>query len=219
MERKKMTEGMSPTQKLAYYWYYYKWFVIVAIFVAIVMIVGIRQIVQQSKKDYLMSVIMVNDDSYKVDESDYFDRFLKEYKYDSNVQLNIDGGYDLDFEGGQAVDISAVQILAAMFVNGDVDIFVSDQAVFDAECERNGFTDLRQLIPEEELEVLGDLVYYGVDADGDTKPYGIYLTGSDMVGSEQFFLEEQMPVAGVGSQSRTETRDLVNMLYYMISRK
>ncbi len=212
-----MTEGMSPTQKLGYYWYYYKWFFLIGVFVAVILIVGIRQVLRESKKEYLMSVIMVNDDSYKVEESDYFDRFLDEYEYNSKTQLNIDPGYDLDFENGSSIDISNVQILAAMFVNGDIDVFVSDEAVFDSECGKNGFMDLRLLMTQEELDELGDLVYYGTDADGETKPYGIYLTDAALVTKEQFYLADQTPVAGVGSQSGTETADLVNMLRYLAS--
>ncbi len=215
-DNRNMTEGMNKTQKLFYFWYYYKWFFLLAVGGIILAIAVITTVHREYEKEYLMNIVLANAETYTVNESDYLDRFLEEYDYDENVVLSIDTSIAVDTVKGGEQSAAGIQTLAALFVTGDVDLYISDEALFELEAQNHAFTDLREILPDSILEAYADLLWYGTEEDtGEEIPYGIDVSGFAICTEEAFYAAEDVPLLGVGSQYGCETEDLVNLILYL----
>lgn len=211
---------MNRRQKAAYIWYYYKWYILLAIAGIILVVSVIVTVHRQYMTEYVANIVLVNSETYAVDESDYFDRFLDEYGYEEGSLINTDSTIEVSLNGGDSNSSAAIQILAAMFLSDEIDLFVSDDALFDMECERHAFEDLRDFLPEEVLEEHADRLHYAPDPDtGESKPYGICLADRAVCTREHFYDLEDVPspVVGVSTTSQSEFRDEQNLLLYLLS--
>lgn len=209
---------MPPKQKAGYYWYYYKWiYLLIAGAVIIAILIGIS-LHRQMSRNIIIHLITVNADSYNINEGDYFDRFLIAYGYPKDAELEIESNIEvhLGSENDGNLSSSGVQLLAARFSTGDVDVFISDEELYRAECERNGLLDLREILPEEMLSDLSEQLWYADDPDtGESKPYGICLSEFRICGEEYIYDPDIVPVAGVASQYGVEAGDIIKLLAYL----
>ena len=185
---------------MAYFWYYYIWFLLIGAGLAIRVIVMIVQTVR-TPSDYIAEVVLVNGDQLETDESDYFDRFITEKGYEEGEDyLYVDASFQVDVENQSGTSASSFQILAAMFAGGEIDVFISDEGIFRLEAENHGFYDLREVLPEELLEKYEDKLFYCEDPEtGEQTPYGFLLDESALYTEETIFAN--VPIVGIASQS------------------
>ncbi len=217
MQKKKMTEGMNRRQKAGYVWYYYKWIILLAIGAAVLVSAICVTLVRQMGREYLMNVVMADANSYAANDSDYFNRFLEENGYDDEYEISLDAAVAVDTEGGGQASEAGIQGQAAMFLTGDVDVYISDETLFAMECEKNAFVDLRDILSDEQLAAYSDLLWYGEDPDtGETVPYALDLSGSAVCGEEGFYTGDGTTLVGVGSRYSCEDEDIQRMLEYLI---
>lgn len=208
---------MTKKEKAAWFWYYYRWYVILVAGLVVFAIWGGISVHREHSKEYIASIQLVNCETYTVDRSDYFDRFLEEYGYDEDTLISLDSTVEVNLEEGGQTSTSGLQILAAMFLTGEIDIFVSDEDLFELECEKHAFEDLRNVLTEEQLAEYEPYLFYASDPDtGEMTPYGLYLEDSSVCNSEGFYQAEQKPVIGVASQAQATEEDTVNLLEYFM---
>lgn len=217
MEKKKITEGMTGRQKAAWFWYYYKWFVILAVGLGLFAVWGAVSVHREYNKEYIANVQFVNCETYTVDQSDYFDRFLNEYGYEEDTLIGVDSTVEVNLDGGGQSSASGLQVLAAMFLTGEMDLFISDEPLFALECEKNAFADLRTVLTESQLETYASSLYYAENPEtGEQVPCGLYLADTAVCRTEQFYRAEDSPVIGVSSQSQAAEEDVVRLLEYFM---
>lgn len=211
---KEYMKDMLPAEKTAYLWYYYKWFFLIGAGIAIMVIVMAVQI-YRAPRDYLAEVVLVNADQIEAEKTDYFDNFITDYGYEEDEDyLFVDASIGIDLENQAGTSASGYQILAAMFASGEIDVFVSDEAVFRMEAQNNGFYDLSEVLPEELLEKYGDkLLYCENPQTGEQTPYGIILDESRIYTKETMFVD--VPVVGVASQSALLDVDADLIAYFL----
>lgn len=216
MNKRKMTEGMTAKQKAAYYWSYYKWFYILAAGAVILAIfIGIT-IHRQMNREIILHLTLVNANGDAVDKTEGFNRFLKSYGYSDHAEIEVDGKLTVNLDGSDVQSANTLQLLAANFLSGDIDIFVSDQELFEMESKRNAFLGLEDLLTEEQAAALSDLFWYGTDPDtGAEVPFGIRLSGCPIVTEEGLYEAGTEPVLGVSSQYGVEAQDIVNFIEYI----
>jgi hypothetical protein len=217
MNRRRMTEGMTTKQKAGYYWYYYKWFYILAAGAVILAIfIGIT-IHEQMNREIVLHLTMVNANGYAMDQTDYFDRFLETYGYSDRAEMEIDGKLTVNLDGSDVKSANVIQLLAANFITGDIDVFMSDEALFEMESEKKAFLNLEDILTEEQLASVSDLLWYGTDPDtGAEVPYGIRLSGCPIVTQEHIYEAAIEPVLGVADQYSVEAYDIVNFIEYVV---
>ncbi len=216
MNGRKMTEGMTRKQKVGYYWYYYKWFYILAAFAVILSIfIGVT-IYRQMNRDIVLNFTAVNGHGYALDRTDLFDRFLREYGYEEKAEVEVDE-LTVELDGSNPVSSNTLQLLAAQFLSGDIDVFLSDAELYEKESERSAFLDLREILTEDMLERISDKLWYGTDPEtGEEVPYGILVADCAIVTEEDLIGASAEPVLGVASQYGVEAADIVNFIEFVV---
>lgn len=123
-----------------------------------------------------LSVVLVNA-SPAAQEDTLFDELLVQMGGDPAAEhIAVDANYRLRFdENADEEDGYTIQALAALFGMGGMDMFVSDQAVFDAYVAKDGFEDLSMWLPPQTLEDLADRIYWCTDTNGKRVAAGVWL--------------------------------------------
>ena len=156
-ERAAMKNG-TPKEKLAYFFDYYKWYVIVGVIAVIFAVTLIHQVA--TRKDTAFYALMLNVSAYNyMDDSENANAFAeyagidtKEYdiQYDTTVQIGTDAGDDYNSSQKLMVYIAAAEL----------DVMVSDADSLAHYAYLGDFYDLRDFLSAEQLEKYADSFYY-----------------------------------------------------------
>lgn len=156
-ERAALKNG-TPKQKLAYFFDYYKWYVVFGILAAIFAGSLIHQIATQKDTAFYVMLINAVPNSYpeEPENASAFaaytgtDTKKSEIIYDTSVQIESDGG--IDYYSAQQI---MVHVTAA-----DLDVMAADTAYLLQYAYLGDFYDLRDFLTEEQLEKYKDFFYY-----------------------------------------------------------
>lgn len=175
LRREKATLGRLHGKQLRHYiWDYYK----LPIFaLALVAALGLAAVLYGAgNRREVLSVVLVNA-SPAAQEDTLFDELLEQMGGDPQAEhIAVDANYRLRFdERADEQDGYTVQALASLFGMGGMDVFVSDQAVFDAYVAKDGFEDLSLWLPPQVLEALADRLYWCTDTKGRRVAAGVWL--------------------------------------------
>lgn len=157
-EREALKHG-TPKQKLAYFWDYYKWYVIGGAAVVAFIVSMIYQMV--TSKETAFYALMLNGTEYNFMEdtsgntaafAEYagIDEDKYQILYDTSVQIGTEAGDDYDSSQKLMVYIAA----------GELDVMVSDADSLTKYAYQGNFKDLRDFLSEEQLEKYQDSFYY-----------------------------------------------------------
>lgn len=157
-EREAMKHG-TPKQKLAYFWDYYKWYVIGGIAVIALLASLIYQFV--TRKETAFYAIMLNASSYNFMEdtsentaafAEYagIDESMYQILYDTSIQIGTEA----------ADDYNSSQKLMVYIAAGELDVMVSDADSLTRYAHQGNFKDMRDFLTEEQLEKYADSFYY-----------------------------------------------------------
>lgn len=156
-ERAALKNG-TPKEKLAYFWDYYKWYVIVGVIAVVFVVSLIHQIV--TRKDTGFYALMLNASAYNymdssentADFAEYAGIDTKEYdiQYDTTVQIGTETGDDYNSNQKLMVYIAAAEL----------DVMVSDAGSLAQYAYLGDFYDLRDFLSAEQLEKYADSFYY-----------------------------------------------------------
>lgn len=202
------SQNMSKDAKrsLAYFWDYYKWYVIVPLVVVAVIISIIVTLVQENSKKYL-SVAMVNvtkecDDLFKSYEDLVGESISLNYEY--RHPKGSDNFYSYDDEIN-----ASIQKLQAHIITGRVDVIVTNSRAINEYCENSAFMDLRSVLDEDYIDNLQDYLYYYNDI-----PVGIDVSGSVILNDAYLNSEENhYLVVSNYSKNVDAAKDFIIYLY------
>lgn len=151
-ERENIKNG-TPKQKAAYFWEYYKWYVIIPVIILIGLIYFIHNIV--TRTDDVLNGLLINvqnpDSQTLVEQT--ADNFAKEMKIDTkeySVSLNSSLTYIPNNTSGMA-NYETSQALMAWIGAGAVDFINSDTNTMTELAYREYFGDLREFLSESEI--------------------------------------------------------------------
>lgn len=158
---------LSGRKKLQFIWDYYKLPIISAALVLVFLILAL--VIRAPQKDTAVYVVWVN--SIAQEENGYFDDLLARTGADTEKQhADVNTSLSLGIPGNEASDAQTLQVLAALFGIGDLDLFISDADIFENYAVRDAFADLSELLEPELLSALHEYaeerVYYITDAEG-----------------------------------------------------
>lgn len=152
-EREKIKNG-TLKQKAAYFWEYYKWYVIVP--VLIIAFVGTTIYQKVTAPETILFGVLINTYNTEADTTcqDIIADFSEEQKIDTKeyaVTLNSNMSYVTDDTSGTA-NYESIQALMAWVAAGSVDFISSDHDAM-VDLAYNGYcVDLREFLSDDEIE-------------------------------------------------------------------
>jgi hypothetical protein len=164
--------GMDGPKRLAFVWDYYKLPVLSAV---LVVMLAVTALMNLDRAQTALYVVMVNANNEA--DGDEIRRLLTESGADTDGKdVNVETGYTLSYESPADSDIQTIQVLAALFGIGDMDVFAADEAVFKSYADKDAFVDLSLFIPADLLQAHEAGLYRYANADGHEITGGIRLS-------------------------------------------
>lgn len=170
--QKKAFATMTPKEKLAYFWDYYKIHTVVVIAVVAFVIAFINSYL--SNKPFAFYAVMLNANALTdntASASAWSEGFMEYAGIDpESYQVNIDTSIAISPDGGDQYEVASRQKMAAMMHAGDIHAIVADTETFEGYARLEYFYDLTAAFTEEELAPYADLLYYtdGAAFDAET---------------------------------------------------
>ena len=171
-QQRKAFATMTPKEKLAYFWDYYKVHTIAAVIVIVFVISFINA--YRSSKPTAFYAVLINADTYgdNAAAASFWNEGFMEYAgIDTETyQANIDTSISISADGGDQYEVASRQKMAAMMHAGDIHAIVADTETFEGYARLDYFYDLTAAFTAEELAPYADLLYYteGAAFDADT---------------------------------------------------
>lgn len=171
-QQRKAFATMTPKEKLAYFWDYYKVHTIAAVIVIVFVISFINA--YRSSKPTAFYAVLINADTYgdNAAAASFWNEGFMEYAgIDTEAyQANIDTPISISADGGDQYEVASRQKMAAMMHAGDIHAIVADTETFEGYARLDYFYDLTAAFTAEELAPYADLLYYteGAAFDADT---------------------------------------------------
>ena len=185
--------------KVQFIWDYYK-LPIVALGVCLALLVSVVSI-NLSRWDTVMYAVFVNTDQTGVEpDAALLDAVLEEAGVDMRKR-HIDVTANLTLGQNEAYDGQTIMVLAALFGISDLDLFASDEAVFQRYADQNAFADLSKLIEPELLSPHeADLYYYDIE-DGQRVLGGIVLHPGSVLHQAGYFHADVILGAAINGEN------------------
>lgn len=156
-------QELDAKQRRWFIWDYYKLPILSVLLVLVLAVTGITTAVKSAKT--VLTVVMVNANSEM--QCDPFTPLLEADGVDmSGRKVDIEARYTLHYDDETLADAQTIEVLAALFGVGDLDVFVADEPVFDSYASQEAFLDLSLFLPADLLEAHSDDLYYGETASG-----------------------------------------------------
>ena len=157
-EREAMKNG-TPQQKLAYFWDYYKWYVIAGAFIIILAVTFIIE--QLNRKETCFYALMLNGTEYNYGEAnpEYTEGFAEYAGIDKN-EYDIIYDATIQIGTGTGDELSASQKLLVYITAGELDVMISDPNSLLQYAYQDSFYDLREFLTEEQLAKYAGSFYY-----------------------------------------------------------
>lgn len=158
---------MSASDKIKWFFYYYKWAVFIAIAVVIAIVATVLS--YAGRKEPVLNIMAINAEPME-DHTDFWDDFLIEHGFDPEKQaVMVDA--NLKYLGGEGyMDVYSIPAIGTILNAGNADVFICDEACFETLGSLGAFTPIEELFPGEEVEPYEDRIVY-VDMDRDAEPY------------------------------------------------
>ena len=150
---RKQIKNQPFKKKLAYFWEYYKWFVIGGIIAIILIVSTVRS--YMNKKEFALYGVMLNgyalskEDSLASGFEEYADIDTSKYRVSFNSTLSMSDQMDQN-------SYNATQFMMVYIAAKDLDVAVMDPVRFSNYANRNTYLDLRELLDADMLEKLSD---------------------------------------------------------------
>lgn len=144
----KTLKGLEKNRRLEFVWDYYKLPLIVLLSVAALAVLTVA--LNAGRSNAAVYAVLVNaDDS---GDSAVLTGLLEQTGEDMQGRtVDVSAGYTLRYDSYTSADGETVQVLAALFGIGDLDLFAADEAVFASYASQEAFVDLSLFIEQEDL--------------------------------------------------------------------
>ncbi len=163
---------LKGRRKLYFIWDYYKIPVISVLSVAVLLLLSAAFSI--GRGDIAMYAVLVN--ANEEVESTVLDDLLSRSGMDlEGKTVQVTASYKLGQDYSEAYDVQTLQVLAAEFAIGDLDLFAADESVFQSYAEKDAFVDLSLFIETELLDQHQENLYIYENEDGYSIVGGIWL--------------------------------------------
>ena len=154
-EREALKNG-TPKQKLAYFWYYYKWHVIIALVVIIMIVSFVKQLTD--RKDPAFYAVMLNAsllDQMTSEQPDFVTDFAEKEGIDLNTSdITFDTSIRIVEDSMDETSITSSQKLMVYVAANELDCMITDFTSFQKYANSSMFHDLRDILTDELIQAL-----------------------------------------------------------------
>ena len=156
-EERENIKNQPFKKRLAYFWGYYKWYVLGGIFAIIVLTFFIRDLTGR-KEDALYGIVV---NGHSLSEDEPLARGFEEYagidtdKYTVSINSSLFIHDTIDETG-----ITSGQFITVYMAAGDLDVSIMDTGNFEKYAYAGNFQDLSAHLDSSLLEKLADRIYY-----------------------------------------------------------
>ena len=157
-ETENMLKNATPWQKFKYYLYYYKWHALAIIATLIIAFTWIRDVV--TSKDPALYVALVN--GAALETAERFDLAYAAYAGIDPKEYDIIFDTSMQLESGSLdqMGVASSQKLLAFVSAGEIDVFEANEALFVDYANSTFFSDLRDILSEEQFAKCEPYLYY-----------------------------------------------------------
>lgn len=207
---------LSPKEKLAYIWEYYKIHILIIAFVLYAIISLSISIYNNNKGgEIAFGIGIVNDatsaDALKEPLALGFGEYLGLVYGEQQVNVNTSYTVSDEMSDYQAM-LNTIMFIDASA--GDVDVVVCQKDVVDYfSPEQEAWLDIRTVLDEAIIEKLSDRLCYAKDTEGNKYPCGIYLPDATLGTESSLTLQDPILVFLTAGQHRDYLDDIVNYLF------
>lgn len=160
-EREALKNG-TPKEKISYFWYYYKWHVIISIIVIAMVGSFIYQFV--NRKEDVLTAVMLN--ASALDQTADLPDFAADFAQAEGIDLNTESmTFDtsiriLDDTTMDEVSVTSNQKLMVYVAANELDCMITDLDSIQKYANSSIFYDLRDILTEEQCKALEPYFYY-----------------------------------------------------------
>lgn len=204
---------MKPKDRVGYIWEYYKIPILVAILAIAIVISFISHFV--TKKETLANVMMVNAVvTDKEKESDIFVDFLKENGYNTKKQeISLNDSLFVDPDSTDSSSMYSYQSLQTIMIAGGVDVFLSDEKLFDDLNKNTEFKDLSTVLDESTMEKYKDNIIMATDEDTKKEyPSGILLKNNAWIQKKGLYDSDVVIGISIASKNDKVNKQILDMI-------
>ncbi len=198
-DRKKLLRMGDARQRAVFIWDYYKFPLLALLFLLLFLFAVFLG--NAGRKDVCLHAVLINNDSLIRDCDDtVFDRLLADAGIDTGrKKTEISADFSLGMSEDESDDIETLQVLNAMFLMYDIDLYVSDERYFEYFADSDAFADLNLLIDADLLSAVPDTErYYYTDSNGVRTLKGIRLREGSAL-HEAGYYHNEVIIGAVGS--------------------
>lgn len=160
-EREALKNG-TPKQKLAYFWYYYKWYVIISVIVIAMIVSFIHQFLD--RKDPAFYTVLLNAsllDQMSSEQPDFITDFAEKEGIDLNTsEITFDTSIRIIEDSMDETSVTSSQKLMVYAAANELDSMITDFTSFQKYANSSMFHDLRDILTEEQVQALEPYFYY-----------------------------------------------------------
>lgn len=200
--------NLDSREKVQYFKDYYLKFVIAGALV-LAFIIWLLYSMLKPRPDTVLTVTLIN--STMTDEaSEALSASLSEY-LDINrdkEEIFVDTSLFFDEEHPSEATMASQQKFMAYAMNGEFDIIIAQEDVFETYAANGYFINLAEALPSNLYSQFNEVFYMGKVTDTDTEdsPYGIYISGYQRFENLESYI--QNPVIGIMANTKHKTNSV-----------
>ena len=173
-------KALPPKKRWGFIWEYYKMTICVCVLIILFLAVGLITLSSNRQSD--LYVVLIN--SMEGNPAVFSEQMQKGSKKEAE-KIDVER-YTLDLSGSNSADATTIQVLAALFSMGNMDVFVSDPEVFERYASEGGFVDLSTWIDTENWTHSTNTLHY-TEVNGKSIPIGIELSADSLLHQSGYY--------------------------------
>jgi hypothetical protein len=229
-EREAMKQG-TLKQRIAYYWLYYKWYVIVTVAIIAFIISFVHNILTRKEDAFAAAFINAWEQE---DAENYLNGFVEVAGIDtSKFQINMDSYLYLTEGSLDQTTMVTTQKVMVYIASNSLDVLAADESTFRSYAYGEVLVDLRTLLSPQQLERYKPYFYYidsavqarkatMEESDGSSEglvypdptkpelmedpiPVAVFINNSPSLEKAYSFSEENVPMGIIVNSKRQQT--------------
>lgn len=214
LEERVKFKDLTFGKKLTYIWDYYKWFIIIAVTVIIIIANAVPQIIENSKETVLYSVF-INTQIESQESTSLMDDFTDSAGIDlTNKKIILDTSMKINRDVADTISMQSNQKLLALFSTNKLDVIVCDKDNFEFFASQGCFKTIEEVLPDDLYQKYKPYMLEASSGDSSKAVYGIDLKNSKILQKENAYIVDPILTFCVNSKN---TEHAVAFLNYLLS--
>lgn len=214
IEKEKLSH-MSFKDKMWYIWEYYKFHMLIGLFILFILS-AVGTSIYDSTIETELHCIVLNSPRSQENFGVITEEFSQAMGYGKKQEIYVESMVSSYGEGqGATSDYTTVMKMSTLIAAAELDMLICDQEGFDYYGRMDAYADLTTLLPADLLETVEDRICYAQTEDGRQVAAGIDLTDTWFAEAVDLTMETPYLCVMINS-ARTDT--CVDLIRYIFSR-